>query len=112
MQWKSTSSPRPKKARMSRSKFKAMLIVFFDIQGIVMAEWVPSGHTVNQHYYIEVLTKLRERVRRKQPELLQNGWILHQDNAPAHNALSVKQFLTNKNITDGAPTLFARPRSL
>jgi histone-lysine N-methyltransferase SETMAR len=108
MQWKSTSSPRPKKARMSCSRFKAMLIVFFDIQGIVMAEWVPSCQTVNQHYYIEVLTKLRERVRRtklrervrrKRPELWQNGWILHQDNAPAHNALSVKQFLANKNIT-------------
>ena len=28
-----------------------------------------------------------------------NEWILHEDNAPAHNALSVKQFLTNKNIT-------------
>jgi hypothetical protein len=43
MQWKSTSSPRPKKARMSLSKFMGMLIVFFDIQGIVTAEWVPSG---------------------------------------------------------------------
>jgi len=53
---------------MSRSKFKDMLIVFFDIQGIVMAEWVPSGQTVEQQYYIEVLTKLRERVRRKRPE--------------------------------------------
>ena len=42
-------------------KFKAMLIVFFDIQGTVMAEWVPSSQTVNQQYYIEVLTKLRER---------------------------------------------------
>jgi hypothetical protein len=31
----------------------------------VMAEWVPSGQTVIQHYYIEVLTQLRERVRRK-----------------------------------------------
>jgi hypothetical protein len=39
--------------------------VFFDIQGIVMAEWVPSGQTVNRQYYIEVLTKLRECVRRK-----------------------------------------------
>jgi [histone H3]-lysine36 N-dimethyltransferase SETMAR len=46
-----------------------------------------------------VLTKLPERVRRKRPKLWQNGWILHQDNAPAHNALSVKQFLANKNIT-------------
>jgi len=39
------------------SKFKAMLFVFFDIQVIVMAEWVPSGQTVNQQYYIEVLMK-------------------------------------------------------
>ncbi|KAG7170895.1 Mariner Mos1 transposase-like 4 [Homarus americanus] len=60
IQWKSPTSPRPKKAHMSRSKFKAMLIVFFDIQGIVMAEWVPSSQTVNQQYDIEVLTKLRE----------------------------------------------------
>jgi hypothetical protein len=49
-QWKSATSPRPKKkkARKSCLKFKAMLIVFFDIQGIVMAEWVPSGQTVKQ----------------------------------------------------------------
>ena len=83
---------------MSRSKFKATLIAFFDIQSTVMAEWVPSGQTANQQYYIEVLTKLRERVRRKLPELWRNGWILHQENAPAHNALSVKQFSVNKNI--------------
>jgi len=44
-----------------------MLIVFFDIQGIVMAEWVPSGQTISQQYYIEVWTKLRERVGRKRP---------------------------------------------
>jgi hypothetical protein len=85
--------------RPGRSKFKAMLIVFFDIQGIVMTEWVPSGQTVNQQYYLEVLTKLRESVRRKRPELWRNSWILHQDNAPAHNALSMKQCLANHNIT-------------
>jgi len=65
---------------MSGSKFKAMLIVFFDMQDIVMAEWVPSGQTVNQQYYSEVLTKLRESVRRKGAELWRNGWILHRDN--------------------------------
>jgi len=54
-----------KKARMSKSKFKAMLIVFFDIKGIIFVEWVPSGQTVNQYYYKEVLIKLRERVRKK-----------------------------------------------
>jgi len=84
---------------MSRSKFKAMLIVFFHIQDFVTAKWVPSGQTVNQQYYIEVLRKLRERVRMKRPEFWSYGWILHQDNASAHNALSVKQFLANKNVT-------------
>jgi hypothetical protein len=30
------------------------------------------------------LTKLRERVKRKRPELWRNSWILRQDNTPAH----------------------------
>jgi hypothetical protein len=36
VQWKTTHSPRPKKARMSKSMIKTMLVVFFDIQGIIM----------------------------------------------------------------------------
>ena len=48
---------------MSRWKFKATLKAFFDIQRNVMAEWVPSGQTVNKQNYIEILTKWRERVR-------------------------------------------------
>jgi len=99
MHWKTSASPKLKKARMSKSKLKAMLIVFFDIKGVIMTEWVPQGQTVNQHYYLQVLTTLRERVRRKRPELWENdSWILHQDNAPAHSALSVKRFLA-KNRT-------------
>ena len=54
-----------KKGHMSHSKFKVMLLVFFDIQAVVVAEWVPSGQTVNQHCYIEILIKLHEHVRRK-----------------------------------------------
>jgi len=85
--------------RKLRSKLKVMLIVFFDIQGIVMTELDPRGQTVNQQYFIEVLTKLRECVRRKRPELWRNWWILHRNNESTHNALSVKQSLANKNIT-------------
>ena len=84
---------------MSKSKFKAMMIVFFDIHGIVYINWVPEGQTVNKTYYLEVLTTLRERVRRKRPELWkEKSWILHQDNAPAHNALAVKSFLAKHGI--------------
>jgi hypothetical protein len=87
-----------KKARMSR-KLKAILIVLFDIHGIVVAQWVPSDQVVNQHHLTEVLTKLRERVRTKRPEVWRNCSILHQANAPAHNTLPVKQVLANKNVT-------------
>jgi predicted transcriptional regulator len=51
-----------KKARMSKPKIKTMLVVFFDIQGIIMTQYVPPGQTVNQTYYIELLTKLRGKI--------------------------------------------------
>ena len=51
-------------------------------------------------YYLEVLKRLREKVRRRRPELFANkSWILHHDNAPAHTALSVREFLATKQIT-------------
>jgi hypothetical protein len=63
---------------MSKSKIKTMLVVLFDIQGIIMTQSVPPGQTVNQMYYIELLTKFRGKIRRKRPELWKNGWILLQ----------------------------------
>ena len=41
-----------------------------------------------------------EKIRRKRPELFaNNSWILHHDNAPAHTALYVREFLATKQIT-------------
>jgi len=60
---------------------------------------VSEGQAVIEVYYKEVLTN-RERVRRRRPEMWKNGSsALHQDNAPAHNALSFKKFLTKHKIT-------------
>ena len=86
---------------------------------IIHYEFVPAGQTVNQVYYLEVLKSLRVKVRRKRPELFaSNSWILHHDNAPAHTALSVREFLATKQITvlehpayspDLAPSDFSVP---
>jgi len=68
-----------------------------DIRGIVHYEFVQTGQTVNQVYYLKVLKRLREKVRRKRPELFaNNSWILHHYNASAHTALSVREFLATK----------------
>lgn len=102
-QWKSPTSPRPKKARMSRSATKAMLVVFFDLQGIVHKEWIPQGQTVTKEVYLGVLKGLRLSIRRKRPERWKRqDFILHHDNAPAHTAIKVTEYLA-KNSTAVAP---------
>ena len=99
-QWKHRGSPRPKKARQVRSAVKVMLITYFDVRGLVHAEFVPPGQSVNQDFNIEVLRRLREAVRRKRPALWQSGdWWLHQGNAPAHKALRFKRFHTKNGMT-------------
>ena len=69
MLWKTATSPRPKKARMSKSKIKVMLIAFFDQRGLVHHQFVPAGETVNQHFYQQVIIRLYNRVRRSRRTL-------------------------------------------
>jgi len=95
-QWMGKGSPRTnkkKKARMSRSKIKVMLIVFFYWKGIVHREFVPRGQMVNKQLYQDVLARLKDAVRRKRPELWENQiWMLHHDNAPAHASLLIRSY--------------------
>jgi len=56
-QWKTASSPRPKKARQVKSNVKTMLIAFFDIDGLVHHEYVPRGQKVNKKFYKTVLRR-------------------------------------------------------
>lgn len=76
-QWIGTFSPRPKKAHQVRSNVKVMLTVFFDNLGVIHQEFLPAGQIVNRWYYIEVLKRLREKVRRKKPEVWKKiSWFL------------------------------------
>ncbi|GFW34657.1 hypothetical protein TNCV_952851 [Trichonephila clavipes] len=65
MQKKYPGFPKSKTALMSKSKFKVMLIVFFDINVLLMMEWVQEGQTVNQYYLTEVLRSLRKKLWKK-----------------------------------------------
>jgi transposase len=76
-----------------------MLIDFFDTEGIVRAEFVPRGTTVNSEYYKGLLERIRNNVRRKRPETWKNVFLLHHDNAPCHTPLVIRQFLADKVIT-------------
>ena len=98
-QWKHAGSPRPKKARQSKSTHKILMIPFFDSTGRIYMHWVPTGQTVNKEYYVEVLREFRKRFRRKRPALFKLGqWHFHQVNAPVHNSIFVTDYLTKIGI--------------
>ena len=99
MQGKTQNSPRPKKARVSWSQLKTMLVCFFDHKRIVHYEFIAQGQTVNQQCYLEVLTRLRESVWRKRHGFWSYKWIIHHDIAPAHDALRFRKFLSKNSIT-------------
>jgi hypothetical protein len=49
---KSKLTDTKKKARQAKSKVKSMLVIFFDIKGIVHKEFIMAGQTVTSAYYI------------------------------------------------------------
>ena len=98
-QWKHAGSPRPKKARQSKSTHKLLMTPFFDSTGMIYMHWVPTGQTVNKEYYVEVLREFRKRFLGKRPALFKSAqWHFHQDNAPVHNSILVTDYLTKMDI--------------
>ena len=45
---------------------------FIFLLGLAHPEFVPTGQTVNNEYYLSLLRSLRENIRRKRPELWAN----------------------------------------
>jgi len=97
-EWHTSHSSRTKKARMSKSRVKSMLIIFFDSKRIIHKEFVPPGQTVNPTFYLQVHERLRNRVMRVCCEIA-NTWFLQHDNAPSHKSFAVREFLAQHNIT-------------
>ena len=63
-------------------------------------EYALEGQTINTESYLEILRRLRDAVPRKQPDMWTGkNWKLHHDNAPAHSAHVIKDFLVKNNKT-------------
>ncbi len=105
MHWLRAKEPRPQKALRARTQTSTMLITFFDSQGLLLKEFVPKGETVTGEFYVQVLTRLQDRVRRKWPNLWStsrdgehhNFW-LHHDNASSHTCVETLAFFGTHNL--------------
>ena len=85
-----------------------MLIIFFDCEGVMHYQFAARGQTINEEYYVEVLKRFRDAVRRKWPCFWSSGdWLLHHDNAPAHSSNLVQQFLAKHKIVQFRQPLYS-----
>ena len=76
-----------------------MLITFFGSKGIIHREFVPTGQTITDAYYFEVLKRLMARIRRIRLEYRDpDTWSLLHDNAPSGTSLIVRQFLARNQV--------------
>ncbi len=102
MEWlpRGTIEDRPEKALPQRSDKKSMFTIFFDEKGPVLSEFKDQNTTVTAESYVTLLRTLRERIRRKCPDLWRDhSFIIHHDNASPHTAHDTVAFLTENQMT-------------
>lgn len=76
-----------------------MLIAFLNVHGIIHKKFIPIATIVNFQYYLGVMDRLGKRIQRVRPQQWKKKdfFLLH-DNAPAHMAAVVVQFLAKKHV--------------
>lgn len=91
-EWRSKSSPRPKKVIRQQSKTKLMMIMAYDRQGVICTQKVPQGTTVTAKFYKKFLSQyLRRKIRKSRPGMLERGVIILHDNTRPHVAEPIRQ---------------------
>ena len=98
--WATKYARRPSMAKRIPNVRKVLHVIFFDKKGPVMQIPVPKGKIVTWKYYRDVvLRKLKKVYKSRRPQTgLKYLRLLH-DNAPAHKARIVTEFLKAEKVT-------------
>ena len=90
---------RPSIAKRQRTGKKVLHIIFFDNKGPVIQIPVPKGRTVTGAFYKNVVLKrLKARLKRRRPKTGLKYLCFLNDNAPAHKARIVTDFLQSEKV--------------
>jgi hypothetical protein len=93
-EWHTQMSPRKKIAQHSPGALKVMHAVFFSQNGLLLDHPVLIGMAVNGQYYCTFLQdKVRPALHHEQPELLERGITLLQDNSTPHHNHDVQNLV-------------------
>jgi len=85
MEWRHSSSPRPKKIRVQKSAGKVLASILWDL---------PKGQTINTKCYSSLLVQLKVILKEKRRGKFTKGVLFLHDNAPAHRALATQKKLS------------------
>ena len=64
--------------------------VFWDARGIILNNFLEKGRMITGQYYVFLLDRLNEEVKKKRPHLTKKKVVFRQDNAPAHSSAIVR----------------------
>ncbi|GFR07309.1 uncharacterized protein TNCT_88081 [Trichonephila clavata] len=93
MEWRPAGSPMRQQVRQNPSPVKLMVIVMYDVRGVIVCLFVHHGGTVTAQYYRDLLVRqIRRGFRDKRQDLVDSAIIMH-DNARPHKAECVRQLL-------------------
>nr|XP_012227307.1 PREDICTED: uncharacterized protein LOC105675080 [Linepithema humile] len=89
-QWVFKDEEKPTKVKRGRNSGKKIVAAFFERTDHVVTVPLEDRRTVNAEWYTICLPIVFKKVREKRPR---GRIILHQDNAPSHNASQTSEFL-------------------
>ena len=86
-EWRGKGESRPKRPKTQQSAGKVMASVFWDMHGILLIDFLPKGQTINSDYYIALLDRLADAIKKKMPHMAQKKPLFQQDNAPVYKSM-------------------------
>lgn len=68
---------------------KAMASVFWNLQRIIVIDYLKHGETINSYYYLSLflLERLKTEIAKRRLHLSKKKLFIHQDNAPCHKSM-------------------------
>jgi [histone H3]-lysine36 N-dimethyltransferase SETMAR len=85
-EWTERDEPNPKREQTQLSASKVMTSVFWYARGILFIDDLEKGQTINSEYYIALLERLNDEIKKKRPHLKNKKVLFSQDNASVHKS--------------------------
>jgi len=86
MEWRHTSSPTKTKFKQTTSTRKVMCTMFWDRKGVLLADFLPQGSTINAGVCWNT-QKLHRMIQKKQRGMFSRGVVLIHDNTNPQTAM-------------------------